>query len=47
MTRIQTAEMKFVRSINGCTIMDKTGNEEIRKEFEIFLIRQKRKEHRV
>jgi hypothetical protein len=31
-SRIQSAEMKFLRSIKGCTRMDHIRNEEIRTE---------------
>ena len=39
--RIQAAEMKFLKSIKGCTILDKVRNEDIRKELNIFVKRMK------
>jgi hypothetical protein len=38
------AEIKFILSVNVCTIMDKIRNEEIRKELEIFSVQVKRKD---
>lgn len=32
---------KFLKSVKGCTMMDKIKNEEVRKELEIFLIQEK------
>jgi hypothetical protein len=40
--RIQAAEMKFSRSVKGCTIMGKIRNEEIRKQLDIFSVEKKR-----
>jgi hypothetical protein len=37
-TKLQSAEMEFLRSIKGCTETDKTRNDEIRKRLEIYLI---------
>jgi hypothetical protein len=44
MTKIHTVEMKFIRLIKKCSVIDKIRHEEIRKELEI---QQKKKEYRV
>ena len=36
LSRIQAAEMKFLRSVKGCTILDKVRNENIRRELKFF-----------
>jgi hypothetical protein len=46
-SRIQSAEMKFLRSVKGCTRMDHTRNEEIRTELEMYAIQDKITEHRI
>jgi hypothetical protein len=33
--------------VKVCAIMDKIGNEEIRKKFEIFSVEEKRKEYKL
>jgi len=35
MTRIEAAEMRFLRSVKGCTRLDKIRSEVLRKELEI------------
>jgi len=35
MTRLEVAEMRFLRSVTGCTRLDKIRSEVIRKELEI------------
>ena len=35
-SRIQSAEMKFLRKVKGCTLEDQIKNSEIRKELNIF-----------
>ena len=32
LNKIQSSEIKFLRSVKGCSILDKIKNEEIRKE---------------
>ena len=46
MSRIQAAEMKFLRSIKSCTILDKIRNEDIPRELKIFCIKDKIQEYR-
>jgi hypothetical protein len=46
-SRIQSAEMKFLRSVKGCTRMDHIRNEEIRTELEIYAIQDKITEYRI
>ena len=46
LSRIQAAEMKFLRSIKGCTILDKIRNEDIRRELKIFCVKDKIQEYR-
>jgi hypothetical protein len=36
--KITTAEMRFLRSVKGCTILDKIRNEVTRKELGVFSI---------
>jgi hypothetical protein len=36
--KLQAAEMRFLKSVKGCTRLDKVRNEEIRKELEVFSI---------
>jgi len=48
MTRLEAAEMRLLRSVKGCTRLDKIRSEVIRKELEIFGIqdvRSKRKQN--
>ena len=40
------AEMKFLRSIKGCTILDKIRNEDICRELKIFCIKDKIQKYR-
>ena len=37
LSRIQAAEMKFLRSVNGCTILDKIRNEDNTQRTKEFL----------
>jgi hypothetical protein len=46
-TRIQSEEMKFLRSVKGCTRMDNIRNEEIRTELEMYAIQNKITEYRI
>jgi hypothetical protein len=46
-SRIQSAEMKFLRSVKGCTRMDHIRNEEIRTEIEMYTIQDKITEYRI
>jgi hypothetical protein len=46
-SRIQSAEMKFLRSVKGCTRMDHIRNEEIRNELEMYAIQDKITEYRI
>jgi hypothetical protein len=41
-SRIQSAEMKFLRPVKGCTRMDHIRNEEIRTELEMYAIQDTR-----
>ena len=45
LSRIQAAEM-FLRSVKGCTILGKVRNEDIRKELNIFCIKDKIQQYR-
>jgi hypothetical protein len=38
MQKPQAAEMRFLRSVKGCTRLDKIRNEDIRKELGVFSI---------
>ena len=42
MTRLEAAEMRFLRSAAGCTRLDKIRSEAVRKELEIFGIQDVR-----
>jgi hypothetical protein len=44
---IQSAEMKFLRSVKGCARMDHVRNEEIRTELEMYAIQDKITEYRI
>jgi hypothetical protein len=46
-SRIQSAEMKFLRSVKGCTRMDHIRNEEIRTELKMYAIQNKIREYRI
>jgi hypothetical protein len=46
-SRIQSAEMRFLRSVKGCTRMDHIRNEEIRTELEMYVIQDKITEYRI
>jgi hypothetical protein len=46
-SRIQSAEMKFLRSVKGCTRIDHIRNAEIRTELEIYAIQDKITEYRI
>ena len=46
MTRLEAAEMRFLRSVKGYTRMDKIGREVIRKELEISGIQDVRSKHK-
>jgi hypothetical protein len=39
MQKPQGAEMRFLRSIKGCTRLDKIRNEDIRKELGVFSVK--------
>jgi hypothetical protein len=36
MQKLQTAQMGFLRSVNGCKRLDETRNEDTRKSFGVF-----------
>jgi len=42
MTRLEAAEMRFLRSVTGYTRLDKIRSEDIRQELEIFAIQDVR-----
>jgi hypothetical protein len=46
MTRLEAAEMRFLRSVKEYTRLDKIRNELIRKELEIFGIQDVRSKHK-
>jgi hypothetical protein len=46
-SRIQSAEMKFLRSVKGCARMDHIRNEEIGTELEMYAIQDKITEYRI
>ena len=46
MTRLEAAEMRFLRSVKGCTRLDKIRSEVIRKELEISGIQDVRSKHK-
>jgi hypothetical protein len=46
MTRLEAAEMRFLRSVKGYTTLDKIRNEVIRKELEIAGIQDVRSKHK-
>jgi hypothetical protein len=46
-SRIQSAEMKFLRSVKGCTRMDHIRNEEIRTEIEMYAVQDTITEYRI
>jgi hypothetical protein len=46
-SRIQSAEMKLLRSVKGCTRMDHIRNEDIRTELEMYAIQGKSTEYRI
>lgn len=43
---IQATEMKFLKSIKGCTLRDQIRNKQIREELKIFSINDRIKENR-
>jgi hypothetical protein len=42
----QAAEMRFLRSVKGCTRLDKIWNEDIRKELGVFSINDRIRRYR-
>jgi hypothetical protein len=46
MTRLEAAEMRFLKNVKGCTRLDKIRNEVIRKELEISGIQDVRSKHK-
>jgi hypothetical protein len=46
MTRLEAAEMRFLRSVQGYTRLDKIRSEDIRKELEISGIQDVRSKHK-
>ena len=44
-SRIQEAEIKFLRSVKICSILDKDRNEDIRKELKIFCLKDEIQEY--
>ncbi|XP_054710426.1 uncharacterized protein LOC129220111 [Uloborus diversus] len=45
--RIQTAEMRFLRAVKHCTILDKIRSEDIRKELQIYSLNGKITDYRI
>lgn len=45
-SKIQSAEMKFLRRVKGCTKMDQIRNEDIREELNIYSIHEKLEEYK-
>jgi hypothetical protein len=43
---LQAAEMRFLRSVKGCTRLDKIRNEDIRKELGMFSINDRIRRYR-
>jgi hypothetical protein len=46
MTRLEVAELRFLRSVKGCTGLDKIRSEVIRKELETSGIQDVRSKHK-
>jgi hypothetical protein len=46
MHELRAAEMRFLRSVRGCTRLDKISNEDIRKELGVFLINDRIRRYR-
>jgi hypothetical protein len=44
--RIQAAEMKYLRTVKGCTTLDQIRNQDIRNEFGISSLKEKIIEYR-
>jgi len=44
---IETSEMRFLRQVKGCTILDKIRSEAIREELEVLPLINKIKEYRI
>ena len=44
--RIQAAEMKFLRGLQGCSLLDRKRNEAIRRDLNIVSLQQKTEDHR-
>jgi hypothetical protein len=46
MQKLQAVEMRFLRSVKGCTRLDKIRNEDIRKELGVFSINDRTRRYR-
>jgi hypothetical protein len=46
MQKIQSAEMRFLRSAKGCTRLDTIRNEDIRKELGVFSVNDRIRRYR-
>ena len=45
--RIQAIEMKFLRESQGCSLLDRRRNEDIRRDLNIVSLHQKIEDHRM
>ncbi|KAK9877518.1 hypothetical protein WA026_018626 [Henosepilachna vigintioctopunctata] len=46
LSRIQAAEMRYLRSVKGCTLLDRIRNDDIRRELKIFNLCDRIREYR-
>jgi hypothetical protein len=45
MQKLRAAEMRFLRSVKGCTRLDKIRNEDMRKELGVFSINDRNRRY--